>query len=116
MQFNILFQASSGLPYTPIIEESGEGRFRILKNSAHEPAIFNLDVKVLKRLEIGRTSLTGFLVVINLLDRRNVINVWRRTGLPWNNGSFTSLSNDRVHNPLNLSEPRRFSLGLRLDF
>ncbi len=114
IQFNILFEAASGLPYTPQVEEAGES-LQEEKNSAHRPAIYNLDLKILKKVKVRHFSLTGFLVIRNLFDRRNAVNVWRRTGLPWDNGPYTSYSNDRVFNPENVSEPRRISVGLRLD-
>ena len=114
-QFNILFQASSGLPYTPILDEGGEG-LRVEKNTARQEATYNMDVKVLKPVKLKDVKFTAFLVVHNVFDRRNSIDIWSRTGLPWDNGPYTSTSKDRVYNPTNVSEPRRISAGLRFDF
>jgi outer membrane receptor protein involved in Fe transport len=115
MQFNVLFEAASGLPYTPILDEGGEG-LRVEKNTARQPATYNMDIKVLKPVTIASVRVTAFMVVTNVFDRRNPLNVWSRTGLPWDNGPYTSTSKDRVYNPTNVSEPRRISAGVRLDF
>lgn len=115
LQFNILFEAASGLPYTPILDEGGEG-LRVEKNTARQEATYNLDFKVLKPVKISSFRLTAFAVVQNVFDRRNPVNVWRRTGLPWDNGPYTSTSKDRVYNPTNVNEPRRISVGVRFDF
>ena len=112
-QFNILFQAASGLPYTP---GGGGEDFLIPKNSAHQPAIYNLDVKILKRVKIGRLSWYPFVVITNVLNRRNPITVWDTSGLPWDDGPATSRTKDRIFDPERVSQPRRVSLGLRMDF
>jgi len=114
-QFNILFEASSGLPYTPILDEGGEG-LRVEKNTARQEATYNMDIKILKPVKISDFKITAFLVVQNVFDSRNSIDIWSRTGLPWDNGPYTSTSKDRVYNPTNVSEPRRISAGLRFDF
>ncbi len=115
MQFNFLFEAASGLPYTPILDEGGEG-LRVEKNTAKQKAIYNLDVKMLKPVEFSHFKFTVFLTVQNVFDRRNSVRIWSRTGLPWDNGPYTSTSKDRVYNPTNVTEPRRISAGLRFDF
>lgn len=115
MQFNFLFEAASGLPYTPILDEGGEG-LRVEKNTARQKPMYNMDVKILKPFKFSHFAFTAFLRVQNVFDRRNSVSIWSRTGLPWDNGPYTSTSKDRVHNPTNVTEPRRISVGLRFDF
>jgi len=115
LQFNFLFEAASGLPYTPILDEGGEG-LRVEKNTARQEATYNLDVKMLKPFKFSHVSFTVFFIVQNVFDRRNPTDVWSRTGLPWDNGPYTSTTKDRVYNPTNVTEPRRISAGVRFDF
>lgn len=116
LQFNILFEAASGLPYTPRVEEAGEGGLQVEKNSAHRPAIYQLDLKILKKYRLQKMSVTGFLVIKNLFDRVNPLRIWNRTGLPWDDGQFTSLSNDRVFDPSHVDVPRQITAGFRFDY
>ncbi|MFQ5637626.1 MAG: TonB-dependent receptor domain-containing protein [bacterium] len=116
LQLNILFEAGSGLPYTPRIEGAGEGGLRVEKNSAHRPPVYQLDLKILKMYRVQGMSLTGFLVIKNLFDRVNALRVWNRTGLPWDDGLFTSRSKDRIFDPSHVDIPRQVSAGFRFDF
>lgn len=115
IRFNILFEAASGLPYTPNVEDESSG-IDVEKNSGRLPAVYNLDLKIQKRIKISVIRLTGFVTIKNVFDRRNVREVWSRTGLPWDNGQYSTYSNDRIYDPENVLAPRRIYAGLRLDF
>jgi len=114
-QLNLLFTDASGLPYTPRVDDAGAG-IRVEKNSARIPPSYNLDLKFQKRFKVAGLYTTAFLVVNNVFDRRNPVIVWSETGQPWDRGQYTSSSKDRIYNPTHVSEPRCFSLGLRIDF
>ncbi len=115
MQFNILFEAASGLPYTPDSDDAGAGVL-IEKNTGREEPTYNLDLKILKPFNLKAFELTTFVVINNVFDRRNPVNVWNTTGLPWDDGPYTSRNIDRIYNPNNVSEPRRISLGIRIKY
>ena len=48
--------------------------------SSTTPWVYNLDLKMDKRFDIGGYGLTVFARVNNLLDRRNALNVYQATG------------------------------------
>ena len=64
----------------------------------------------------GNVELVPYLVVKNLFDRLNVNYVWTRTGKAWDEGITSSYSQDRQHNPENVSIPRQVSIGFRITF
>ncbi len=119
----------SGLPYTPTdamgnrLGERNEGRL---------PAYYTVDMRLKKDFTIGGKgrTLSLFTEVDNLFDRRNIINVYSRTGQPDNDGHIigTALGTseeaaelarlDRLydHDPQNYSPPRTVRFGLEYNF
>jgi hypothetical protein len=120
----------SGLPYTPTdpfgnrLGERNEGRL---------PASYAVDMRFSKDFTIGLSGYTLglFAEVDNLFDRRNVINVYSRTGQPDNDGQQIGLglaanedelnqllNLDRLHDqdPQNYSPPRTLRVGLEFTF
>jgi outer membrane receptor protein involved in Fe transport len=118
----------SGLPYTPTdpfgnrLGDRNEGRL---------PAYYTVDMRLRKDFSIGATGrlLSLFTEVDNLFDRRNVIDVYSRTGQPDNDGQRvgTGLGAnvqaelarlDRLydHDPQNYSPPRTIRVGLEYNF
>lgn len=113
---NILAQVSSGLPYTPFVEESAENVF-VERNTGRKPWFANVDLRVQKTMNVIKSvRLSAFVVVKNLFNRLNNNLIWSRTGTSWDAGPTSSHSKDRIYNPANVSRPRQISLGLRFLF
>lgn len=116
----------SGLPYT---KTDAKGNRVGARNEGRLPARSSVDMRFNKDLKLGKLGnmLTVFVEVDNLFDRRNVLSVYSRTGLPNNdNIQNTSLSLDADllkqldglydHDPQNYSRPRTMRLGLEYSF
>ncbi|MBD3332038.1 TonB-dependent receptor [candidate division GN15 bacterium] len=124
---NVVGHYGSGLPYTPIdtdgspLGERNEGRL---------PANYTVDLRLNKDFPLGSGNqlLSFFVEVDNVFDRRNVIDVYARTGEPDDNGSSITASQgqsqaefdyyDRLydHDPQNYSKPRTVRTGLEFTF
>jgi hypothetical protein len=124
---NVVGHYGSGLPYTPIdtdgspLGERNEGRL---------PANYTVDLRFNKDFPLGSGNqlLSFFVEVDNVFDRRNVIDVYARTGEPDDNGSSITASQgqsqaefdyfDRLydHDPQNYSKPRTVRTGLEFTF
>lgn len=89
---NILAQAGSGTPYTPMqpydaiaiksVQQTPTGPI----NSAHLPWTFSIDFKLERSFTVGQYKLVPYLWVKNLLDYENVIAVYEGTGRPYATG------------------------------
>lgn len=83
---NILANASSGLPYTPVaiyneaVSAATAPTPVDVRNSRYRPWNFTVDLKMERAFRIGEYKITPYLWVKNLLDRDNVVNVWEGTG------------------------------------
>jgi hypothetical protein len=90
---NATFRFASGLPYTPILVNSGsgwqgphnglEGAVTVgteTWNSATMPWIKNVDLRVTRGFEVGGRSLTVFADFRNLFNWTNLTNIWAETG------------------------------------
>lgn len=139
----INFQATavSGRPYTATqtpLELQGTGLTGSI-NGARKPWTFLLSARIDKQFTLQQgLGLNVYLRVTNLLDRRNVINVYSATGSPTNDGFLEStrgasqqanISNSlreldaylasyqwALLNPDFYSLPRRFNLGVIMNF
>ncbi|MBC8479312.1 MAG: TonB-dependent receptor [FCB group bacterium] len=111
---NILINAASGLPYTPYVDPT----FRVDVNSARKPWTYSVDLRMKKRVAVGRMSVTGFLEVINLTDHKNVLTVFSKTGKPFDSGESGSVgsSEDANHNPAAVGPGRTIKFGTTLEF
>lgn len=150
---NLSFYLGSGRPFTrnavPVpsvasginIVNQVQGTVR----GSRLPWQFRLDLRIDKRFVIGGKAredgtksraydLNPYLTVLNLLDTRNVIRVYRYTGLPDDDGYLTSDIGQqdilgqidpqayidqytlRLQNPRNFSLPRRIRLGVMFNF
>jgi len=135
---NILFTAGSGFPYTAA---NNVGPITVSRaplpsgaiNENRMPSSTRIDLKLDRKFEVaGKANVTAFLWVENLLNQKNIQNVWRTTGLPGDDGYFATeegqrdlnanpavyetLYNYRTQLPGNYGIPRQTRLGLRLDF
>jgi len=117
----------SGLPYSPTnvmgsrLGERNEGRL---------PAYYTIDTRFSKGFYMGGNDnlVTAFVEVDNLFNRRNVLNVYSRTGQPDNDGNRVgaglALSQSELdeldelydHNPQNYSRPRTVRVGFEFNF
>jgi len=143
--FNIIVQATSGLPYTPVeaVNEVTLGAFapepRDVRNSETGPWSMFVDLKAEKGFTFGKITLSPYLWIKNLLDRDNAVAVWEFSGRPNSSGwletpegqQFASdfsevddtsgLSGGEKYevaqfNPQNYANPRMIFFGMRASF
>lgn len=150
---NVVFRAGSGTPYTKQSNPTPQAQFGIATrqnldgsvNGSRLPWQYRMDLRIDKNVELswggtpegdGRkmANLNIYLQVLNVLNTRNVLNVYRYTGNANDDGylsaaqtqqiinaqndptSFMDLYTVKVNNPSNYSIPRRIRLGVMLDF
>jgi hypothetical protein len=88
----IIARYESGLPYTPIqvTNEATLGAYAPIgvdyTNSRRMPDRLNLDFYVERRIPLGSFEIAPFAVATNILDKKNVSEVWNGTGLPNSTG------------------------------
>lgn len=138
---NIQATAVSGRPYTATqtpLELQGTGLTGSI-NGARKPWTFLLNARLDKQINLsGGLGLNVYVRVSNLLDRRNVINVYSATGSPTDDGFLKSSRGESqitniagslreldaylasyqwaLLNPSFYSLPRRFYLGAIMNF
>jgi len=114
MTYQFIVRAGSGYPYTPTV-----GGQALEPNTARRPWMFTIDAVVRKDFLVGRSLRVGMLArVYNLLDRKNVLEVYSETGSPTDPGPYmsrtaTSTYYDRPHH---FGSRRFIDLGLRIEF
>lgn len=145
---NFIANLGSGTPYTPQVfptpitgevSPSTEGSI----NGARLPWQFTVDMNIDRNFSLAfgkgedrkkAANLNVYLWVINLLNTRNIVGVYRFTGVPDDDGylaaaqyqSFINAQNSPasfrnyygmfINNPYNLGAPRQIRLGVRFDF
>ena len=108
---NLIFRATAGRPYTPTTRER-----RLERNSGRRPWQFQWDLRLYRDFNLFGVRWSLFADVRNLLDTKNVVQVFSRTGKPDDPGpDATSYSDnyDRFHY---YGTPRRINVGLRIFF
>ncbi|MCP4443672.1 MAG: TonB-dependent receptor plug domain-containing protein [Aureispira sp.] len=142
---NLAFNVSSGRPFTAKQVPGGIGTSfpnRLTEgsiNGARMPWNFRMDLKLDRDITIGKKSkhpvyLNVYLRIQNILNTRNVLNVYPVTGSPTDDGfltiqgspgpgfassqadSYELLYDLRMVNPYNISRPRRIFIGLTCQF
>ncbi len=135
---NFLFTAASGSPYTPIrvVNEITMGSFSPVPvasiNSQTAPWTYRLDLKANKTFSVSRLSFDVYVWVINVFDRKNVVEVYEGSGLADNTGWLATPEgqayvsqfgadgvekyNIKQRNPMHYDTPRQMRLGLRMSF
>lgn len=149
---NLLAQYGSGQAYTALvgsafsINDSFTANSVGSINSSRLPSTYRLDLRLDRRFNLGGSSLRAYLTVLNLLDTRNIVAVYRATGLPDQDGylltpqgqaflesqpdveaarfNYMSYVGGPVNNggshssaaPFFYSQPRQVRLGFQLDF
>jgi hypothetical protein len=150
---NIVLRAGSGSPYSKQANYSADGYFDVSQrrtlsgsiNGSNLPWNFRADLKLDKDIELTwggkkegeekkHANLNIYLQVLNVLNNRNIISVYKATGNPDDDGYLTSaeaqedianktdpdafvdLYRVNINDPSNYSRPRVIRLGLVLDF
>jgi len=155
---NLTFRATSGTPYSRqgnISQEAsiGASKISVLSgslNGSRLPFQYRFDLRVQKSFPITFKKASGegeeaeksgkkgnlniYLQVLNLLNAKNIIDVYRATGNPSDDGFLTDAASNsvinsfpspqafidqysiKVNNPNNYSLPRRMRIGVTLDF
>lgn len=113
LNFAVLAQFSSGLPYTPISDDRTK---TFEKNSARMPWTNTVDIRLEKFFPVTRANLSVFLEVTNLFDRLNPLIVQPRTGKVWDDGKSRLFGSgqDFMHDPSDVGPPRIVKLGLTM--
>ena len=114
VNLSVLFQASSGLPYTPYVDPS----VRVDINSARKPWTSTVDIRAAKKIWNSGFPTSLFVEITNLFNVENVLYVYPRTGKPFVTGNtgFVGSSPDADHNPANLGPPRIIKAGIQLSW
>jgi hypothetical protein len=149
---NLTFRATSGTPYSRQGNISQEGAIGLSKisvlsgslNGSRLPFQYRFDLRIQKSFPITfgkkddenskKGNLNIYLQVLNLLNAKNIIDVYRATGNPEDDGYLTDPASQsvinsfpnptafvdqysiKINNPNNYSLPRRMRLGVTLDF
>lgn len=150
---NILLKAGSGTPYSKQANISADGYFDVPQkrtlegsiNGSNLPWNFKVDLRIDKNIELSwggdkegnekkHANLNIYLQVLNVLNTKNIIKVYKATGNPDDDGylasadaasdiaaktnpeAFQDLYYVRINNPNNYQRPRVIRLGLLLDF
>jgi len=108
---NLLFQAASGLPYTPYVDPT----VRIDINSGRKPWTSTVDLRMTKKVWFSKVATSFFIEVTNLLNIENVRYVYSRTGKPFDTGlaGLVGSSPDADHNPNYVGPPRIIRAGVQ---
>jgi len=145
---NLIFRIGSGTPYTRDVSATpigGRSQINGSVNGSNKPWQFRTDFRLDKNIELtwGKkdseskktANLNIYLQVLNLLNTRNILNVYNYTGNPEDDGylnssqgqvninkdptlvnSFTDQYNIYINNPNNYARPRTIRIGVLLDF
>jgi len=147
MGANMIFHIGSGTPYTRYVAAvpvGGKSSIAGSLNGSNKPWQFRSDLRIDKNIELtwGKkesdnrktANLNIYLQVLNLLNTRNILNVYSYTGNPEDDGylassqgqafvnsnanptAFTDQYNIYINNPSNYARPRTIRIGVLLDF
>ncbi len=118
----------SGMPYT-VTDVMGNRLGE--RNEARLPSSSTVDMRFFKNIRMPNSAyvFSFFVEVDNLFNKRNIIDVYSRTGQPDDDGNAIvgaslALSQEQLdyydrlydHNPQNFSPPRTVRVGLELNF
>lgn len=154
---NVVVRAGSGVPYSRQFSATQDAAFGIAQrstlkgsvNGSRLPWQVRMDLRIDKNIDLKwgekkaadgspkeqkMAGLNVYVQVLNVLNTKNVVSVYRYTGNPDDDGylaaaasqtsidsqtnpqSFIDLYSVKVNNPSNYSIPRRIRLGVMLDF
>jgi hypothetical protein len=111
MDFNLIFKANSGYPYTPGGRDAG----LVIKNSLRRPGQYSMDLLLGKEFKlIGNFRLRIFGEILNLTNHINTLYVYTDTGSPdYTQGNH---SVEYMRDPSNYGPPRSIRLGASVKF
>ncbi len=124
---NMLFNISSGVPYTPTDSRGNPGEVGSRRLSSTQNTNFRVD----KYFSAGRLDVGLFVDVRNFFDKVNIVDVYARTGEPDDNGLgplrdsyateeeyLLAVENWRVYakDPVNYGSPRMVTVGATINF
>jgi outer membrane receptor protein involved in Fe transport len=112
-RITLLFEYGSGLPFT---YNPGDSLYVSDRLNSRMPASYRVDLKAVKRFNVGMVDLGIILEIRNLFDRKNVANVYEVTGEPDDSGSNPPNSYEFDNDPTHYYDPRTLYLGLEVDF
>lgn len=127
----VLGRFGSGLPYTPVLNQSeGQGQdvnSVVRANSRRKPATYTVDLRLFKNIRLDPITLSFFVKVFNLFDRRNEIDVFGETGRATATPEQVSAGNVGGGNRVNTvaeylvrpdyySEPREIQFGIEINY
>jgi outer membrane receptor protein involved in Fe transport len=139
---NLLFSFNSGHPFTLVDENSYDNRRQPVEvlNDSRTPWMFQVDARLDKTVNIAGLDVNFYVWVINLLDTKNVENVFIQTGSASDNGYLSTIQGrqelqtyaaygqvfedlyrdfyyqQNIQNANFFGPPRQVRLGLRLNF
>lgn len=105
-------QFGSGLPYTPA---DARGKPIGERNSDRQPWTGTLDMRIYKQFKIEPVTLMVYSDIDNLLNRRNVYNVFSSTGRP-DYSTNPNVSPENIHRPNWFGPSRHAELGIEINF
>lgn len=111
MDFNLIFKANTGYPYTPGGRDAG----LVIKNSLREPSQYDLDLLFGKEFKIiGNFRFRIFAEILNLTNHKNILYVYTDSGSPdYTQGNH---SIEYMRDPSNYGPPRTIKLGASIKF
>ncbi len=111
MDFNLIFKANSGYPYTPGGRDAG----LVIKNSLRQPGQYGLDLLLGKEFRLeGNFRFRIFAEILNLTNHINILYVYTDTGSPdYTQGNY---STEYMEDPSNYGPPRSIRLGASIKF
>jgi hypothetical protein len=135
---SLTLNGGSGTPYSRSSKAGFLGGNSILIgsiNGSRIPWAFRIDAKIDKDIMLSqKVYMNIYFHILNILNSQNILNVYRATGNPDDDGylaspeaqpeiaiktdseAFTELYQIRVNSPGNYSLPRRLRLGVALNF
>jgi outer membrane receptor protein involved in Fe transport len=110
LNFSMLADFSSGLPYTPISDDRTQ---YFEKNSARMPWTKTVDIRLEKKFPLTLFQLSFFVEATNIFDWLNPLVVQPRSGKVWDDGKSTLFGSGRdyMHDPLDVGPPRIIKIG-----
>jgi len=109
---NVIGSFGSGLPYTPT---DARGKYLGEPNSARMPWTGTIDMRLNKDFHFLGFTQRLYMNIWNLLDRRNVLNVYTNSGRP-DYSTNPNTSEEAMNNPHWYGPPRRIETGLQVMF
>jgi outer membrane receptor protein involved in Fe transport len=138
MGLNVLFNAASGFPYTPILVQNEVTLAAVSTtpagpiNSRYGPWTYRTDLKLTRGFQVGGLDLKAYVWALNLFDTVNALSVYSGTGsastdgwlstpdgTKWaqdNGPSAVKLYQLKLKDPNNYGAPRQVRFGLKTSF